>query len=190
MLAFRNVFQIRNRDTLYGEACINNLYGDVSNYLYSAITSKALLSWTTKVYPNFYYIWFLTGQNAINFGYYTWTTSNPALSITRKNLTLTWTVPSNYNCKTSSYNIIISGLYTLLQINKWLVEDSSLRSMIINPWTSNNPFTWEIKFLLFPIGSTWYKEIGKFEIDTRTQTIKNKTCLTINNTWTCNQRSQ
>lgn len=58
MIAFRSIFQVGNRDSLYGEACINNLYGDVSNYLYSAITSRAISSGNIKTYPNTYYIEF------------------------------------------------------------------------------------------------------------------------------------
>ena len=71
MLAFKNVFQVKNKDSLYGEACINNLYGDVSNYLYSAITSKAIKSGSTTTYPNTYYIEFDSAANAIRLAYAT-----------------------------------------------------------------------------------------------------------------------
>jgi hypothetical protein len=85
----------------------------------------------------------------------------------------------------------LSGKYLQVKINKGLTEDSNLRSMSLS-WEgiTSNTFTGEIKFLLkYPTG-TWYKELGRFEVDIRTQSIKSKLCLAINNTWDCNNRNQ
>lgn len=188
MIAFRSIFQVGNRDSLYGEACINNLYGDVSNYLYSAITSRAISSGNIKTYPNTYYIEFypLWSGNAIRFAYATGSTI-----ITGSYRSLTGTVPGTYNCKSKAYNMVLSWKFLQIKINKGLTEDANLRSMSLSGggiWAST--FTSDIKFLLVYPGSTWYKELGRFEVDIRTQSIKSKLCLTINNTWNCNNRNQ
>lgn len=189
LLAFKNIFQVKNKDALYGESCVNNLYGDVNNYLYSAITSKAISSGSEKIYPSTYYIEFDTTDtgNAINLAYAT-----GAGMVSSRYLSLTGTVPSNYNCNTNAYYIALSGP-SLLQvtINKGLTEDVNLRSMSLSgAGIGANTFTSDVKFLLKYPGSTWYRELGRFEIDIRTQSIKSKMCLSINNTWDCNNRNQ
>ena len=189
MLAFKNVFQVNNRDSLYGEACINNLYGDISNYLYSAITSKALLSEKIQIFPNTYYIEFNSTENTIRFSYDTWWWIS-----TWKDFSLasfTGNVTKNYNCKTNAYNIWLSWTNLQIKINKWLTEDANLQSMSLSgEGIGSNTFTGAIKFLLYYPNSTWYKELWRFEIDIRTQSIKSKMCLSINNTWDCNNRNQ
>lgn len=182
MVAFRNVFQVNNKDTLYGEACVNNLYGDVSNYLYSAITSKAIYDWSGRIYPDSYYIEFSSSTNAIILRYQTWENE----IITGRYLSLTWTVPQNYNCSNNKYDVILSGGDLILKINKWLTEDNDLRSMTLSGGA--NLFTGTIKFYLtYPLWNNGNKELGKFDIDIRTQNIKKTICLDINNSWTCSE---
>jgi hypothetical protein len=189
MVSFSRIFQIKNKDVLYWEACTNNIYWDISNFLYSAISSKALFSWSNKTFPEYYNIEFNLTQNSINFSYSTGSTwANPQI---QNRLQLTWNMPQNYNCHSNLYNIILSGQQSLLiQIKKWLSEDKTMRSFIINPSSSNYIFTWMIKVLLVYKWSNLYKEVWIFDIDTRNQSIKAKTCITINNQWTCWQRSQ
>lgn len=168
MLTFKNNFQINNRDKFFGEACINNIYGDINNYMYAAITSKLIFSGTEKVYPTVYYIDFKSSTNSILFSHQKSTGS----IVTQTTMTLTGTnIPSNYNCKSNAYNIVLSWWNFQLKINKWLLEDSNLRSMILSGG-GNTYFTGEIKFLLTYPNSTGYKELGKFEIDTRIQNIR------------------
>lgn len=187
MVAFRNVFQIKNKDAFYGESCINNLYGEVSNYFYSAITSKGIYSGNTLIYPQNYYIEFDPSKDALRLAY----DIDGVTILTGKYLSLTGTVPSNYNCKTNSYYIAITGQFLQIKINKGLGEDNSLRSIVISGGgTTSNPFVKSVRFLLMYPGSTEYKELGAFEMDVRTQNIKKANCLTINNTGTCNARDQ
>jgi len=151
MLAFRNIFQVKNKDALYGESCVNNLYGDVSNYLYSAITSKAISSGTDKIFPSTYYIMFDTTANAIDLAY-----STGGNILTGKYLSLTGTVPSNYNCDTNAYYITLSGSSLQVKINKGLTEDfATLRSMTLSGGgVTADTFTSDVKFLLMYPGST------------------------------------
>lgn len=188
MLAFKGIFQINNKDALYGEACVNNLYGDVNNYLYSAITSKAITSGDTKIYPNIYYIEFDTTTNAIYMGYTTGDASSPIIMNTYIPLT---GAPQNYNCTSNGYNMRLSGEHLQIKINKWLIEDANWKSMSLS-WIGigNDTFTSDVKLLLTYPWGTWYKELGRFEIDIRTQSIKKKLCLLINNTWDCSSRNQ
>lgn len=179
MVAFRNVFQVKNKDSLYGESCINNLYGNISNYFYSAITSKAIYSGSSPIYPGIYYIEYDIPKNAIRLAY-SMTGGN---IITGTYLSLTGTVPSNYNCKTNAYTMILSGSSFQIKINKGLNEDTTLRSMILSgAGITDTTFTASVKFLLIYPNSTGYKELGRIDVDTSAQTIKNIHCLTLNNT--------
>lgn len=189
MVAFQNVFQVKNRDSLYWEACVNNLYGDISNFMYAAITSRAITVNSTQIFPDFYYIDLNVDKNSIVLSYWTWEKSTLATPIIYNELTLTGSVPANYNCKSPSYYMELSWSNLSVTINKWLGEDIQLRSFILS-WSSNL-FTWEVKFLLKDAQwGTWYKELGRLTVDTRTQNIKSNLCLTINNIWDCDQRSQ
>jgi prepilin-type N-terminal cleavage/methylation domain-containing protein len=114
MLAFKGSFQIKNRDNLYAEACINNLYGEISNYLYTAITSKAISSGTLSVYPEVYSLFFDTSNiNTIFFKY-----TSQGIIYTGKTLSLTGNVPVSFNCRTNQFTMALSGKTQEVQINK------------------------------------------------------------------------
>ena len=76
---------------------------------------------------------------------------------TGKVLSLTGTVPINYNCSTNAYTMILTGGDIELRINKGLTEDSSLRSMTLSGGA--NLFTGAITFLLTYPNSTGTKEL-------------------------------
>ncbi len=41
-VVFRSAFQVKNKDLLYGEACIETIYGEINNFLHAAVSSKSL----------------------------------------------------------------------------------------------------------------------------------------------------
>ena len=43
-VVFRTSFQVKNKDVLYGQACIETIYGEVNNFLHAAISSKSINS--------------------------------------------------------------------------------------------------------------------------------------------------
>ncbi|MEI6774956.1 MAG: hypothetical protein WCL18_09665 [bacterium] len=43
-IAFRSSFQIKNKDVLYGQACIETVYGQVNNFLHAGLSSKSLFT--------------------------------------------------------------------------------------------------------------------------------------------------
>jgi prepilin-type N-terminal cleavage/methylation domain-containing protein len=43
-VALRSSFQVKNKEVFYGQACVESIYGQVNNFLYSAISSKAINS--------------------------------------------------------------------------------------------------------------------------------------------------
>jgi prepilin-type N-terminal cleavage/methylation domain-containing protein len=43
-VTFKSSFQIKNKDILYGQACIEHVYGEVNNFVYAAISSKSVYS--------------------------------------------------------------------------------------------------------------------------------------------------
>ncbi|NOZ45084.1 MAG: prepilin-type N-terminal cleavage/methylation domain-containing protein [bacterium] len=40
--AMKSVFTPKNQDTLYAQNCINNIYGELNNFLNASMTSKNL----------------------------------------------------------------------------------------------------------------------------------------------------
>lgn len=43
-VTFRSSFQIKNKDILYGQSCIETIYGEINNFLHAAISSKSVNS--------------------------------------------------------------------------------------------------------------------------------------------------
>lgn len=186
---FRNSFKPKNKDILYWEACVNNIYADISSFINNALTSKNILSWNERISPEQYYIDINPDNNTIILDY---KKPNDPTSYRYKALNLTWNMPSNYYCENNTYNMILSGNHTTVEINKWLKENSELKSFIIN---NRNSFYEKIYLKLCPnnkwiINYSLCKEIWIYEIDISTQNIKKSTCLNTATWWNCLERTQ
>lgn len=168
-VTFRSSFQIKNKDILYGQACIETIYGEINNFLHAAISSKSVNSWWTAIFPNTYIITFIPSTQSIELGYkdqgniYTIYSS---ISITGNG--------GNY-CSSNNYIILMSGNQYSVTIAKWLQETQnrlsfSLSGAGISTWAN----------IFFQCDTTWTgcKTIAHFESDTRTVSIKKQICLT------------
>ena len=181
-VAFRNVFQVKNKDIVYGQTCVENLYGEINNFVKSAIRSQGLNSWGTTVYPDRYVIDILPSQETITLHYIIDNTS-----YLYESYELTGNIPNQRYCETNDYSIHLSGADNFLTINKGLWTDAQLRSFRLS---GSQEFSLTTDILLYNNGSAVGKNIGQFLIDTRTQAIQKKLCLNINTDWTCYERDK
>lgn len=187
-VVFSNTFKPKNKDILYWEACVNSIYADISNFINTALTSKSILSGTSRLMPETYYIDINTNNNSISFIY-----KRQWNNYIYKKLNLTWDIASSYYCYTHSYAVVLSGNDSLIEIRKWINWNNlSLKWFSINSWSS---FYEKLNLNLCPyenniIQYNACKEIWIYEIDTRTDNIKRKNCLNVNFSWHCEERNQ
>jgi hypothetical protein len=167
-VAFRSSFQVKNKDVLYGQACIETLYGQVNNFLHAGLSSKSLFTWTTAIFPDQYIISFKPTQQIIELQYKEQNTIYPYSTIS-----LTGNSNVMY-CSSNSYTIQLTGETYELHINKWLQENAALQIFYL----SNSTSTWWNEFLQCDNQWTWCKTIARFESDTRTISLKKQICLT------------
>ena len=168
--ALRNSFQIKDKDVLYGQTCVEDVYGEIDTFVNAAIRSKSLqISGTTFAYPDKYFISLDKDTNSIQLRYQdTWGI------ITYRTLALTGNVSPSYYCQTSSYDIVLSGTNLDVTINKGLAQDQNLQSFILS---GAGGFTWSVDFM--QCESSVCKQIGQLVVDTRTQSVQKKLCLTL-----------
>lgn len=188
-IMFRNSFKPKNKDILYWEACVNNVYADISSFINNALTSKNILSWSERISPEKYFIIINPNDNTIKLEYQR---TNSGTIYIYKQISLTWDMPSNYYCQNNSYTMILSWNSTTVEINKWLIENSEFKSFLIN---NRNSFYEKIFLKLCPnkkwtIDYNKCKEIWIYEIDISTQNIKKSTCLNTATWWNCLERTQ
>jgi len=168
-VAFRSSFQVKNKDVLYGQACIETLYGQVNNFLHAGLSSKSINSWGTQIFPDQYIITFDSAQQLIELKYeeqgsgYIYS----SISLTGNNI--------GY-CISNSYMIVMSWDTYELHVNKWLQENAALQSFYITG--TNSVGTGTNTFLQCDLQWTWCKTMARFESDTRTLSIKKQICLT------------
>ena len=177
--SFRNIFQIQNKDVVYGQTCIEHLYGEIDNFVKSAIRSQDISSGATNIYPDQYLIYMIPSKNTIALKYIASGTTTMY-----RNYELTGIIPSERYCHTSEYNIIISWNDSMLTINKGLGTNAQHQSFRLS-WAGQFQLTTDI--LLQNTNGGLYKQIGQFLIDTRTQSLQKKICLSINTGWNCDE---
>ena len=172
-LSFKNIFQIRNKDVVYGQTCVEHLYGEINNFVKGATRSQSIASGTTIYYPTQYLIYMIPSQNTISLQYIaSWTQ-------TYQDYQITGNIPNSRYCQTSEYSLILSGSDNVLTINKGLWANAQHQSFRLS-WAGKFSLTTDI--MLYPNGSITGKHIAQFLIDTRTQAIQKRTCLYINTT--------
>lgn len=188
-IAFRDNFKPKNKDIMYGEACVNNIYSDISSFINNALTSKNILSGLNKISPIQYIIDINPNGNTISLKY---KESESAFAVSYKQLNLTGNMPPNYYCDTNAYTMILSWNNTIVEINKWFKENSSLKNFNIN---NSNSLYEKIFLKLCPHNNNIVqydkcKEVWLYEVDVSIQNIKRSTCLNTNSGWNCDERTQ
>jgi prepilin-type N-terminal cleavage/methylation domain-containing protein len=175
-VAFRSSFQIKNKDVLYGQACIETLYGQVNNFVHAALSSKSLFTWSTAIFPDQYIITFNPSSWAIVLSY-----EQQGSGYTYSNIELSG---NNINyCISSSYIILMSWDTYQLHINKWLQENATLQFFYLTGTSSVS--TGGNTFLQCNLHGNWCKTMAYIESDTRTISLKKQMCLTFTGAGEC-----
>lgn len=165
-VAFRSSFQVKNKDILYSQSCIESIYGEVNNFLYAWLSSKSLFTGNTTIFPDQYIISFQPLSGIIELLYENQGSTNLYNRIQingNSNIT---------NCINSAYTIQLTWETYQLHINKWL-QETNMKSFFISDWVN----TGENIFLQCDNKWTRCKPVGYFESDTRTISIKKQICL-------------
>ena len=168
-VAFRSSFQVKNKDVLYGQACIETLYGQVNNFLHAGLSSKSLFSWTTAIFPDQYIVSFIPAQQRIELKY-----NEQGNEYIYSSIELTGNSNIMY-CSSNSYTIQLTWETYELHINKWLQENAALQFFYFTGTSSIS--TWWSEFLQCNNQWTWCKTMARFESDTRTISLKKQICL-------------
>ena len=176
-VAFRSSFQIRNKDVLYGQSCIETLYGQVNNFLHAGLSSKSIASWIMQIFPDQYSIIFNPSAQQILLKY-----QEQGNEYIYNSIDMTGDINISY-CSSTSYMMILSWDLYEIHINKWLQEDQNMQSFYITGTASVS--TGESIFLECDLQWTWCKKMARFESDTRIIGIQKQICLNISTTGDC-----
>jgi prepilin-type N-terminal cleavage/methylation domain-containing protein len=180
------------------EWCANSLWWVMDNYLYYALTSRTLSGENDTIYS--YYIqlswWTLTSNkncitseftwsnpifcNEIVLGYHTWNSDltigdSPAVYQERT----IWDVCRQNKSNLWFYRSWLEGNVSYLKMNKWFAQTNIAdRNVfyIVDDNTDNNErersLLWEIIIVMCSDDNcTWRKQIAKWVVDSRSQTI-------------------
>jgi hypothetical protein len=113
LFAFRNIFQIKNKDVAYGQTCVEYVYGQVRSFADAATRSKGLASGTIITYPDQYQIFFATTTNSIQLKY-----SSGGVIYIQQSFNLTGDDTKKRYCTTNAYAMVLSGTTLDVHINK------------------------------------------------------------------------
>jgi hypothetical protein len=143
--------------------------------LYSAISSKAINSWFTQIFPDIYTIRFDTNNQNIVLKYKTAEESYYTYS------SISLTGQNNLQYCTNGLTLVLSGDTYEIYINKWLKQNNAMQSFYLSgeSITGSNIFRW--------CNNNWEdcKEIAHFLTDTRTISIQKQMCLHFGTTGDC-----
>jgi len=165
-LMLQGVFRPSNSDQLYGEVCVNRIYGEIQKHSTKALTAKSVLFANQKIFPQLYTVLFDIDRNQVVLWFENGV-SNWVLSV----LTLSGGGAQPY-CMTSSYRIVLTGMNsTLLRLSK------NNQSTLTQPSRSlDGLLTGSLELLLCPRGSWSCKDFYKIAIDTRVQRLSLISC--------------
>ena len=183
--------------SIEAEWCGNALWGALSNYVYYALTSKNLTmgDQNNPAHPTYYYIeltWWSSSpeqrcipENSWSFcdEIILWYTEEetPTSIETYENLTVSNT------CRHGKPHLWFyrtwwaSGDIQYIRMNKWFTPREAQAERVFflqQNWDTENDklLTWDIMVILCSDTCVWGKEIGKRQIDARSQTIAFKKC--------------
>lgn len=163
-VTFKSSFQVKNKEVFYAQACVEGVYGEVNNFLHTAISSKSIYSWGTQIFPDIYSISFDPGNQTITlkYDYYTYST----ISLSGQS--------SVQYCNDNNFRILLSWDTYDIYITKWLQENTNRQAFYLSgiSWpTGGNSFRG------CNDQGTECKHIANFITDMRTITIQKQMCL-------------
>jgi hypothetical protein len=99
----QSLFKPQNSDQIYGEVCVNTLYGEIAKQVTSALTAKSFVVANQKISPSVYLIQIDQTGNRIRLGY-----MSGASPVLTTSLTLGTSTGVRY-CIGPDYLISLSG---------------------------------------------------------------------------------
>lgn len=173
------------RKIIEGQWCATSIWGEINNYIFYALTSKKLkISDDDTVSPNFYIIQFTWWNCSLT----NWCDTINLLYSTTDNTTETETYKSftiQSKCSNNKPNIKLYWTWIndvkYVVMNKWFLPRSTSNFEVFyleKTWGSyNKAMTWDmIIWLCFNKDCSTPKEIWKFAVDARSQTISIVNC--------------
>ncbi len=180
-LSFKSYFQVKDKNILYGQACIESIYGQVNNFMHAGLSSKSLYTWSKAIYPDQYIIFFDAVSQTIILKYIAAQESGYYSSIPITGNDIMY-------CSSKAYKISMTWDTYEITINKGLQENAALQFFYLSGTRADgtpNLGTWADDFFLcYPTG-TGCKHIAHFELDTRTINLKKQICLGYTETGAC-----
>lgn len=176
-VAFRSSFQIKSKDVLYGQACIETVYGQVNNFMHAWLSSKSIYTGNTTIFPDQYSISFNPVDQKILLSY-----KKQNSGYIYNSIEFSWNTNIMY-CNSNSYTIKLTWDSYEIHINKGLQENSALQAFYISG--TNSVSTWWNTFLQCENLWTWCKTMARFEVDTRTIGLKKQMCFFFSDTGDC-----
>jgi hypothetical protein len=183
--AIKQIFTYKQRDFLKANTCVNTIVWDVTNYFYSALTSKWIKTWNIIVYPKRYIIVFSGDDQKVVLSYFSWDDTNGS-TWDYKIYNLTGSDENSpdediqYWCYSNKYYVYLSWNLSVV-MQPWLEWWSWRKGILINGQEWNK--TWEVyfKFVWY-----WYtgKVLGKLVIDKRVNSLYYSQCLVWTGWWT------
>ena len=167
------------------ESCANTMWNILNNYAYQTLTSKNLKIWDEIVAPKYYFIQ-LSGSNSCYnnpnadfcdefiLWYSTWNAESP--KVYEK-----YTSLNTCNQNKSNLKFYRSGSSNIdyLKMNKWFLPTSIHENNTFYMQKNDNTklLIWDIIIVMCTDNTcSWRKEIWKFRIDARSQTITLNKC--------------
>lgn len=183
------------------EWCASSFWWIMDNYLFYALTSRILYSWNSPISPNYYYIQLTWGtsssDNSCISSNFTW--DNPIFCNEIVLWYSTWNLwysenPAKYQSLTIQ-NTCRQNQSKIWFYRKWLNDSDNIHHIKMNKWFSPTSITDQNVFYLekWPTNDklllaeimvvlcsddecSWHKDVAKWVVDARSQTISLKKC--------------
>lgn len=177
-VAFKSLFQVNNKDILYSQACVENIYGEINNFVQAGLHSKVMYSGDIRIFPDKYVVSFNTYKQEIELLY----TQEANTHIYKS---ITWTGNTANYCTNNSYMIMLTWDNYRIHINKGWEENNNFQTFYLSdiPSISNG---WNT-FLMCDRWWTWCQEIARLQSDTRIMSINKYMCLHLDNNGICSE---
>ena len=163
--------------------CASSIWGKLNNYIFYTLTSKNLKTESNSISPDFYIIqltwwnwWLCTGGNTcneINLNYQTW-------DIPTQNYKTYETLNISKTCYQSKQPLKFyrnTDNKTDIIMSKWFTSQKDNTSVFYITWSELPIYTWDILIdLCLNKECSASKQISKFVVDWRSQTISIRNC--------------
>lgn len=180
-VAFKSSFQIKNKDTLYGQVCMERIYENIHEFLTAWLQSKAINRNEKRIFPDRYILQFDVAEQVINLATVEWSDIVPYQAISLRNT-------NDEYCENQRYYIQMTGDSYRVHINKGLQENNNNQIFYISDIDSL--YQGENTFVQCDKGGWICTEIARIQTDTRIMGIDKYVCLSNSTAGQCEERDQ